>query len=365
MKPASGDAPAYDYITFPRQFISYRWFKPLLVALLAIAFMFVMQIFLMIGAAIWSGDVNFIDTVGLGYDDMNPYTGPGALAELGTIAVMLPALALAALIVRDRPWSSYSSSRNGWNWSAFAKCLAVAAVIQGALLAIQLIFFPDEAADGISRFTTAGVVACAIFIPLQSLAEEYVFRGFIMQTIGAWFKLPIIGIIASAVIFAVGHPYNLVGVITIFFNGIIWGFIAWKTKGLEASSAAHIVNNLLAFYLSGFGLQSAGSEVDIPSMAIALAIDAAYAAAVILLGRRFGWFRPKGDGARKFNEKKLAKAALKQQTCNAIPQQAVLVAQHPQTPQRPQTAMYPQPPLRFNPQGMQPGPASMSYRYDG
>ena len=64
-------------------------------------FMLVFSVFVFVFASIWAGDPNFIDSIGTGYDDMNPYTGPGALAELGLIAVMLPALALAALIVRD------------------------------------------------------------------------------------------------------------------------------------------------------------------------------------------------------------------------------------------------------------------------
>ena len=37
------DLPSYDYATFPRRFLSYRWFKPLLVALLTFVFMVVFQ----------------------------------------------------------------------------------------------------------------------------------------------------------------------------------------------------------------------------------------------------------------------------------------------------------------------------------
>jgi hypothetical protein len=43
------------------------------------------------------------------------YSGPGLLMAVGGVAGMLPALALAERIVRGRPFSSYSSSRGGWN----------------------------------------------------------------------------------------------------------------------------------------------------------------------------------------------------------------------------------------------------------
>lgn len=313
MSDRNQTAKAHDYATFPRRFISYRWFKPLFVVALGFVFMLIFQIVTFLMGAIWAHDPSFISNVSTSYDDMNPYTGPGALSEIGGIAVLLPALALAALIVRDRPFSSYSSSRNGWNWSAFFKCLALAAIIMGVFTVVGMLIPGEDGGDGIIRFTFEGVVLCMILIPLQCVAEEYVFRGLILQTVGAWTKLPAIGIVVSAAIFASGHPYNLIGVITIFINGIVWGVVAWQTKGLEATSAVHIVNNMLAFFLGGFGLQATTSEIDILSMIVAVAVDVIFAVAVILLGKKYNWFSSKGDGTAAFNEKVRAKRERKQQ----------------------------------------------------
>ena len=317
MIESGGSMPAYDYITFPRQFISYRWYKPLLVLALGFVFMLVFQAVLIAVAAVWNGDIDFILNYEASYDAMDAYTGPGALFEIGGVAVMLPALALAALIVRDRPYSSYSSSRGGWNWSAFAKCLGIAIVVMGLSTVVDLFLLGNREEVFASRFTAAGVILCVVLIPFQCAAEEYVFRGFVMQSVGSWFKLPVVGpalgLVVSAFVFAAGHPYNDVGVVLIFFNGVIWGLVAWQTKGLEATSAVHIVNNYLAFFLSGSGIQPSTSEVDIASLFMALAVDAIYAAVVILLGKRFNWFKSKGDGAAAFNERKRAKMAAKEQ----------------------------------------------------
>lgn len=308
----STENKAYDYAKFPREFVSYRWFKPVLVALLAFLFYFVLAITLLLIVGVATGNFSFLNNISDGYDGMNAFTGPGAVVELGSIALILPALALAGLIVQDRPFSSYSTSRGGWNWKTFFLCILVAIAVMGADFIVESLLFPGELVQGVSQFTAVGLVLCIILVPLQCLAEEYLFRGFLLQTFGAWSKLPVLAIIISAAIFAAGHPYNEIGVAAVFLNGIFWGFIAWKTRGLEATSALHIVNNMIAFLASGFGMAPMTSVVPVESLVASVIIDAVYMVAVLTLGKKFGWFKPKGDGTEKFNAKKLAKKARKQ-----------------------------------------------------
>ncbi|MDO4400401.1 MAG: CPBP family intramembrane metalloprotease [Coriobacteriia bacterium] len=326
------DLPAYDYATFPREFVLYRWWKPLIVGLLTFVFMIVFQMGVILAAALAANDPSMLDGVSTSYDTMNPFTGPGALGELGSVAAMLPALALAVLIVRDRPFSSLSSSRGGWNWKAFAKCIGIAIPIYLIAMPIEILVFPSGSADGIVRFTLIGFIVCTIITPLQCVAEEYVFRGFILQTVGSWTKLPAVGIVVAAIAFAAGHPYNTIGVVSILINGLIWGYVVWKTKGLEASSAIHIVNNLAGFYIAGLGIESLTSEVNVASFVITIIIDVVYAVAVLHLGKRNGWFEPTADGAAAFNQKKLEKMARKSGRA-AIPTADVPVAE-PVNPQR-------------------------------
>lgn len=328
-------APVYDYALFPRQFISYRWFKPILVGILTAVFMVIFQLGLFVLAVIWTGSPDFINTISTGYDDMNVYSGPGALVELGGVAVLLPALALAALIVRDRPFSSYSSSRGGWNWGAFAKCLGVSLALYGILTLVQIFLFPDEKASGINSFTIAGFILCTAILPFQCLAEEYIFRGLILQGVSSWFKVPIVGIAIAAIVFAAGHPYNLTGMIVIFVDGLVWGFIAWRSRGIEATSAAHIVNNYIAFYLSGFGLSAITSEIDPASLVFAIIIDVVYAALILGLGKKFNWFTSKGDGAAAFNEKRREKMTPPQSDLPIPPTSENADSPHFETPQPP------------------------------
>jgi membrane protease YdiL (CAAX protease family) len=307
--------PSYDYVSFPRQFLAYRWYKPLLVALLTFIFTFVYQITLLLvtSAVIGGGTDSYIGT---GYDDMDTYSAPGAILNLGSVALMWLALATAMLIVRDRPHSSYSSSRGGWHWRGFVKCFGIAVVLMLLNYLAGLVLPTDAPApDHINRFTTPGLILCIFIIPLQCVAEEYIFRAFIMQTVGSWIKVPVLGLVASiaasAAAFAAGHPYNDIGVIAILLNGIAWCFLTWKTRGIEASSALHIANNYLAFFMSGLGLQAITSQVPLTDLVLSTSVDIIYIVTVVLLDQKYHWFYPLTDGTKKYNDAYRQKQARK------------------------------------------------------
>ena len=79
------------------------------------------------------------------------------------------------------------------------------------------------------------------------MSPFFVFRGFLMQTFGSWFRIPIIAIIIQALVFTSLHQYDIVGLTSILISGLLFGLIAWYTRGLEISTALHTANNLAAF----------------------------------------------------------------------------------------------------------------------
>ena len=300
----------YGYIKFTRAFVSFRWYKPLLVMLLTAIFSFIFIAIISVISFIWNGTDNaeaFIAMFDGSYENMDAFSGPGALLNLGSWGVVIPALFLAVLIVRDRPFSSYSSSRGGWNPGLFIKCLLLAAAAYGVSFGINVLADPGSFHSEKILFDVPGFITLSIVLPFQCIAEEYIFRGLLMQTFGAWIRIPAIAIILQAGLFAWGHSYNITGVIAIFISGIIFGILAHFTKGLEASCALHIIGNYLSFYISGFGLDKPTSEIDMASLVATVATDAAFAAAVILLGRKFNWFYQRKDTVSEFNARKMAK----------------------------------------------------------
>ena len=304
MKPV----PEHEYPTYPCRFLSYRWFKPILVALIFGVIYFGAVVAMVAGSAVANGSVDYLMKLAGGYDTMEVSSMQGALLNLGSLAIAIPILALASLIVRDRPFSSYSSARGGWDWGLFGKLMTVAFIVCGVpILVLELIDpYPFD-----NQFTVAGFILLTILGPLQCVAEEYIFRGLLMQTFGGWFRIPIIAVILQAAIFMSMHPYNMVGRATIFATGCAMGLMAWISRGIESSSAIHIVNNMVSFYLAGFGLSPLSSEISVEGLLVTVAIDAVYLLVLVYL-RRKGWFdRIKRDDVAEFNAKVEAKYAKK------------------------------------------------------
>ena len=87
--------------------------------------------------------------------------------------------------------------------------------------------------------------------PLQAAGEEYVFRGYLLQALGAVFRNRWVTILATALLFALAHGAQNP---PLFFDRFAFGFIAaWlviRTGGLEAAIALHVLNNFLAFSIA-------------------------------------------------------------------------------------------------------------------
>ena len=298
----SREVKEHGYATYPRRFMGYRWFKPILFILLMAAIFLSFLMVIGFTAGFFAEDSKaFMDNMKMGYDGMDVYTLSGALMQLGCIAAIIPSIKITSLIINDRPFSSYSSSRGGWNWKIFGKMMAVAAVVC-ALPSIILVLIDGR--TGVNRFTVVGFIALTVLGPLQCMAEEYFFRGFLMQTVGSWFRLPVIGLIISTLVFLSLHPYNINGVIAVGVSGLGMGIATLLTKGLEASSAVHIANNMVAFYSTGLGWGAIKSEVGVRDIIFDICVYVVYIGFIIYADKKLHWFdEAKKDDVEIYNRK--------------------------------------------------------------
>ncbi len=321
------NAKKHVYPTYGRQFDSYRWFKPVFTGALFAAIYMVLTLAGIMAVRIWAGaaagDTTGTDTMNKmmeiisgGYDTMDMSDPLQSVLQLGSLAIAIPSLWLASLIVRDRPMSSYSSSRGGWSRRVFWRCMPVAFIINGLPIIINDVIIEKGYQNFTVKFTVLSFILLTILGPLQCIAEEYMFRGFVMQTFGSWFRIPVIAVILQALIFAAGHPYNRIGQIAVAISGAAFALSAWFGRGLEVSAALHIVNNMTIFYLQGFGMTTVSSDTSVSEMLIDLGIAVVYVAVIFWLSRKTRWFDKvrKDDAARvnaKLAEKKAKKAAKK------------------------------------------------------
>ena len=112
-----------EYITFPKTFEKYRWYKPILVFIIGAIIFLILNLLLIAVFYAICGENFMVHLLQGGYEVMNSEIGE-IYSHLGAV-IMLPSLYLANKIVKDRPFSSYSSSRGGWNTQLYLKAFII------------------------------------------------------------------------------------------------------------------------------------------------------------------------------------------------------------------------------------------------
>ena len=111
-----------------------------------------------------------------------------------------------------------------------------------------------------------------------------------MQTLGSWFGIPVLVLLIQAIIFALGHGYNSIGLFDTFVMGIVYGFFAWKTNGLEVSSALHTANNFSFGLFVMLGLQASSSTVQLWDVVSSIVFMMILGSVMYYVGEKTEWF---------------------------------------------------------------------------
>ena len=274
-----------DYITFPRTFESYRWYKPILVFIVSFIITIILVALITGVFYLIMGPYFVLSVIGGGYETLN---SPVALLFTDLlIIIFIPSLYLASKVVKDRPFSSYSSSRGGWNFKLYFKALVIPLILYIVYMGIDAAITGSK---GTSNLSIAFLAVILIFVPLQSIAEEYVFRGLFMQTLGSWFKIPVLVIVLQAIIFVLPHGYNSIGLIETLVSGIGYGFFAWKTNGIEVSSAIHTANNFSVGLFVMLGLKVSTSSPQLFDVAVTIVFLIMVYLIIYYVGKKTDWF---------------------------------------------------------------------------
>ena len=128
--------------------------------------------------------------------------------------------------------------------------------------------------------------------PLPAAAEEYFFRGYLMQSLGSMIRSPWFGILTSAAVFTLFHGLQSPALILDRFAfGVLAGWLVVRTGGLEAGIAAHVANNVSSFGLAALTSTVAQvraiSEVTWAAAAWDVGRFALFTVLIVLLARRW------------------------------------------------------------------------------
>ncbi|MEJ3744076.1 type II CAAX endopeptidase family protein [Actinomycetes bacterium KLBMP 9797] len=221
----------------------------------------------------------------------------GPLAEtallLASLAVLIPFALLAAWLVQRRPAGTLHSVVGRLRWRWLGRCLLVAFGCTLLLIGVgMLIPAGDEDLEWVSlpTFLVSAAVLLAL-VPLQAAGEEYAFRGWLLQAVGAYVRAPWLPIAVQAVVFAALHGWGTAwGFGALVVTGAATGWLTVRTGGLEAGIALHVANNVVSFLLvAALGdLDSDETLADAPwQLAVLDAVSVCLFTAVILwLARR-------------------------------------------------------------------------------
>ena len=220
------------------------WWRALieLLVLVGLVIAFVAISSLLLGLAAGLSGRDYLDLLSGTTDPLTP------LVQVLLIAAILPAPFLAALIAGRRPRALHSTALR-LRWGVLGRSLAVVGAVYAVSLLIDVL--RGATADAtFNPFRLTLIAALLIAVPLQSAAEEYIFRGALPQILGQWRAPAWLAYALPGVLFVASHTYNWIGLIDIAVFAVCTAVLTWRTGGLEAGIALHAVGNTV-FFCSG------------------------------------------------------------------------------------------------------------------
>jgi membrane protease YdiL (CAAX protease family) len=289
-RPPPG-TPPHDV---PRSFLlamrsrDWRWWRPLL-GLLLIAVVWFVGAALILGVALLTPNAPDLDLLDL--------VDPGVLLVTNLVLIVaVPSvwLAWAAAHGMRIGWSSSVLGRLRWRLLLPFTLLALGTLGVGIAISVLLGFaLGDEEVTGPVPSFGWMLVVVLLTTPLQSAAEEYVFRGYLSQAIAGWVHHPRAGALVagllSALLFAAAHgAQDPLTFLDRFAFGLAASALVWLTGGLEAAIVLHAVNNVLVFVLAGaLGEGVATEQLPVGSGLLFLLLSLASSGAYVVLVARF------------------------------------------------------------------------------
>lgn len=263
-----------EYHRLLRGVQNYRWWKPLLLLLLSGVYFGILTVAItvLLMPVMMMFDPSWAMEVATGDAEMLDTQRPvSILLSMLSIIIMIPAVLLAMLTLGMRPmgrvWSVATRIRWGLLWRLTVAAVVAVVVMNLVGIASEFAMNPtlvsepmvEQGADFDVNAALLSALLILILVPFQATAEEVVFRGLFMQVLGSWLKNPWFAILIPSVGFALAHIYDIWGLMAVGLMGVVAAWLTWRTGGLEAAIAIHVINNLVAFgfMTAGFGGETA------------------------------------------------------------------------------------------------------------
>ena len=213
---------------------------------------------------------------------------PGFALGLASFAFLLLGTWLCNRLLHGRSVRSLTTPFARLSWTRMIAASALWVAISALASAVEAVLYPARYAfNGVSADFWPYLAIGLVLIPLQTTAEEYFFRGYLLQASGRLTQNPIILSALNGLLFTLPHLANveagevgLLGSLALYGGmGFLLSWVTLRTQTLEMAIGIHAANNLFAVHV----VNNASSSVPAPSLFSLLVIDAAFASFTFLV----------------------------------------------------------------------------------
>lgn len=203
---------------------------------------------------------NILDLSAYGID---PNTG--LILMLFPFIIGILTLYLLMEPLHGRSFISLFNGGGNVRWKKFFMSALVWLLLMGIYLFFSILSDPDnfELNNTSTSLIWLALIAL-LLIPFQTSFEELLFRGYLMQGAGAWFRNKWMPLILTSLLFGLMHSFNpevrdlgfwiMMPQYVIF--GLVFGIMTVLDDGIELAMGAHAANNL---FLSVFVTQESSA----------------------------------------------------------------------------------------------------------
>jgi len=278
-----------------------------LVALMLLVFgwQFVGIIPLSVVAYIYAGDLaTFMSAANSNFTDLGINANLYLLLVIATFLFGLLSLFLGIKLIHKRKIVTLITSREKVDWGRFFYAFFVWGIVGCFMIAVGYLIAPEDYVwnfKPIPFFTL--VLISFLFLPIQTSMEELLFRGYLMQGFGTWFKNSFVALILTSVIFGLLHGLNpevekLGWFIMVYYigTGLVLGIFTLMDEGTELALGFHASNNIVAavFVTTNWTVfQTDALLVDISEPSIDwemfVPVFILYPLILLLFSKKYGW----------------------------------------------------------------------------
>ena len=220
------------------------------------------------------------------------FVGVPVIVEfLFTMSSFIPLLVgtlLAVRLIHNRPLQTLVTAEARIRWGRIFAGAGVWLLIAAVISTIEALLYPGRYLLTFQPVTwTIFTVLALLLIPLQTSAEEFLFRGYLLQWMGLrlknWWLLSFL----NGLLFFLPHAANpemathsiLIG-LGYFVMGLFLTLITLRDNGMELALGMHAGNNLFAALFANYSITALPS----PSFFTIQTLDPVYSLISLVLG---------------------------------------------------------------------------------